>query len=353
MSQQGNTYFDDCWLEDDEFKSWLSKPPDRKQARCKLCKKTFELSNMGVNSLRSHASGKKHKSFDMKIKSFFKPAGEKKVNNENIKINPAQNNMNSPSDIGSDSLEKIQSTLEVVVTNSNKIKAEIVWALKCIHSGYSDNSNNDMNDILKSMFPDSKIADSFEMGPDKLHYYVNFGIAPYFKSLLIETLKKSECYVLSFDESLNDFTQTSEMDLLVRFFDESTNTVKTRYLDSRFLGHATSADLQKQFNDISKELDSNKLFQISMDGPNVNLKFYDAIVSERSENEQHQLINIGSCGLHTIHGSFKTGFEKSDWKIKKILKGAYYVFHDSPAKREDYTNETESTQFPKYFCGTR
>ena len=89
------------------------------------------------------------------------------------------------------------------------------------------------------MFPDSKIASFFQMGPDKLHYYVTFGLAPYFKSSLIDTLKKSDCHVLLFDESLNDFTQTSEMDLLVWFLDNSTNTVNTRFYDSRFLGHAT------------------------------------------------------------------------------------------------------------------
>ena len=61
-----------------------------------------------------------------------------------------------------------------------------------------------------------------------------------------------------------------------------------------------------------------------MDGPNINLKFYEAVVTERNEKEQHQLINIGSCGLHTNHGAFKTGFDESAWKIKKILNGAYY-----------------------------
>ena len=29
------------------------------------------------------------------------------------------------------------------------------------------------------------------------------------------------------------------------------------------------------------------------------------------------------CGLNTILGAFETGFEKSAWKIKKILKGVY------------------------------
>ena len=72
------------------------------------------------------------------------------------------------------------------------------------------------------------------------------------------------------------------MDLLVQFFHNSTNTVNTRFYDSRFLGHATHQDLHKKFNDISNELDSNKLFQISMDGPYVNLKFYEAVITERN-----------------------------------------------------------------------
>ena len=45
-----------------------------------------------------------------------------------------------------------------------------------------------------------------------------------------------------------------------------------------------------------------------MYGSDVNfLKF---IQQDQKENEQHQLINIGSCGLHTVHSTFKTGAEK-------------------------------------------
>ena len=75
------------------------------------------------------------------------------------------------------------------------------------------------------------------------------------------------------DESLNYFTQTSEINLLARFFDKSRNTFNTRF-NSSFLGHATHQDLHIQFSDISNKLDSNTFFQISTDGPNVNLKFY-------------------------------------------------------------------------------
>ena len=200
---------------------------------------------------------------EIKLKTFFKPANQKKIASNNTQFKSAENDNGSSSNsstyVVDQSSKLVQPTLELATTNSDKTKAEIIWALKCIESCYPDNSNNDMNVIFNCIFPHL----------NALLY--NFWLAPYFKSLLIDTLKKSDSHVLSFDESLNDFSQTSEMDLLVRFFANSTNTVNTRFYDSHFLGHATHQDLHKQFNNISNELGSNKLFQISKDGPSVNL----------------------------------------------------------------------------------
>ena len=81
------------------------------------------------------------------------------------------------------------------------------------------------------MFPDSKIAKSFELGATKLKYVINFGIAPYFRDIL----QRSDCFVISFDESLNDYTQNCQMDILIRYFDHVDDRVKTHYLDSNFL----------------------------------------------------------------------------------------------------------------------
>ena len=44
-----------------EFKAWLVEVEDNTKAHCKRCRKTFELSNLGVGTLRSHAGGKEHK----------------------------------------------------------------------------------------------------------------------------------------------------------------------------------------------------------------------------------------------------------------------------------------------------
>ena len=97
------------------------------------------------------------------------------------------------------------------------------------------------------VFFNSEIAKSFQLGPTKIKY-LNFGIAPYYKSVLLERIKESPCFVISYDESLNPVTQTCEMDLLARYFDETEERVKIRCLDSQFLSHGNSNDLKKNFS---------------------------------------------------------------------------------------------------------
>ena len=62
----------------------------------------------------------------------------------------------------------------------------------------------------------------------------------------------------------------------------------------------------------------------------------------------HKLIDFGSCNLHIILGSLKTGAEKSDWKLKMILKGAFQILHDTPARRGDNVSIIESTKYIHY-----
>ncbi|XP_056151046.1 uncharacterized protein LOC130125494 [Lampris incognitus] len=60
---------------------------------------------------------------------------------------------------------------------------------------------------------------------------------------------------------------------------------------------------------------------------------------------------MGSCGLHTLHNTFKCDF--SMWQLDRLLKAVHTLFHNVPARREDYTAVAESTVFPLSFCGHR
>ena len=179
------------------------------------------------------------------------------------------------------------------------------------------------------------------------------GLPPFFKSQLTDDLEKSDIHVFSFDESLNDVTQTSEMDLYVRYWDMNASQVKSRYYGSSFLGHATHKGLLKHFGEITKNLSPSKLYHISMDGPNVNLKSLKEFSKLRAGDSVHSLADIGTCSLHSLHGSIKTGEIASKWGLKKIMKSAYTIMHDSPARREDYASVSGSKLYPLNFWSTR
>ena len=231
-------------------------------------------------------------------------------------------------------------------------KAEIFWALKSVMSHFSYNSAHDITDVFKAIFPDSIIAQHMSCGPTKLSYLISFGIAPYFMDLLVKELKDAPCFVISFDESFNEELEKEQMDFIVRYFKDG--EVKSRYMSSGFLGHTTAKDLKRAFEECTEKLDLKNLIQVSMDGPNINWKILDLIVEDRNSNETYpNLLDVGSCSLHVVHGTFRTGIKETGWEIDLLLKSLYSHLHETPARREDYTKMTGSEVFPLQFCGHR
>ena len=153
--------------------------------------------------------------------------------------------------------------------------------------------------------------------------------------------------------SVHGVTKTKEqMDFIVTYFKDG--EVKCRYLSSGFLGHTTAKDLKRAFEECTEKLDVKNLSQLSMDGPNVNWKMLDLIVEDRNSNETYpNLLDVGSCSLHVVHGAFRTGMKQTGWGIDLLLKSLYSHLHETPARREDYTRMTGSEVFPLQFCGHR
>lgn len=94
------------------------------------------------------------------------------------------------------------------------------------------------------------------------------------------------------------------------------------------------------------------MLSLSMDGSSVNWKFVNLLQKEHAEQFAGTQIQIvGSCGLHTLHNAFKGGFEL--WMVEKVLKALHFLFHCTPARREDFTSATAISTFPLPFCGHR
>ena len=148
---------------------------------------------------------------------------------------------------------------------------------------------------------------------------------------------------------MNRISQNKQMDFIIRYWNGNTNKVAVRYLGSEFLGHATAVDLLTHFKQGISQLDPKRLLQVSMDVPNVNWKFYTDLTKERNSEELPQLLNIGSCGLHIVHGGLQKGVNESGWKLGHLMRSFWQLFHDTPAWREDFVKLTVSTVFPLKF----
>ena len=146
-------YFQDDWL---LIKDWLRRDKnDNTNARCCTCNKTIKLSTSGKGAILDHAEGEKHKKAVKRRIMFFNKPSE---NSSPVEITEQEPSCSK------------QQTLHSL-TNVNVLKSEIIWLIKCITSGFSNRSCDQMNDVIACMFPDSNIAKSFAMGRTKGNAY--------------------------------------------------------------------------------------------------------------------------------------------------------------------------------------
>ena len=161
-----------------------------------------------IQALKSHQIGKKYVLVVSNVYCFFKSSAK----------DPPVSVEESTSKVNDSSSSKL-GTLELNVLSSEKISAGIMRALHRFLNGISNNSNQDTSDLFQTMFPDSKIAKSFQLRPNQIGYSITHGVGPYFKGFL----------VVSFDESLNKKSQTCQMDLLIRYWNEEKIHDEARY----------------------------------------------------------------------------------------------------------------------------
>ncbi|XP_056439589.1 uncharacterized protein LOC130376758 isoform X1 [Gadus chalcogrammus] len=338
----GKCKFNDKWLEKDEY-DWLrSVPGSAYEARCTVCKKTFKLGTMGIGAVESHVQSQKHKAYSKArlqptITSFCSTASNDVIDNASVATGNPQPVTSMPSD-------------RAICGSTPTLRAEVIWVMRTVTSHHSCRSNDGIDDLFKAMFPDSALVQSFTCGKDKTRYVAKFGLAPYIKKELVNEVQKCGAFVVMFDETLNQTTKTKQMDLHVRFW--LNDHVQSRFYGSQFMGHATAKDLLQHFKECVQQLDLRHLVSISMDGPNVNWKFFSMLQQEHADTfGGAQLIVVGSCGLHTLHNAFKSGF--SVWQMEKVLRALHTLLHNTPARREDFCSLTKSSVFPLPFCGHR
>jgi len=401
MASNRKTVFNKLWTDKSLFPDladWVQEVKgSSSEASCKFCRVSINLSNMGRQALNSHAAGAKHQKYlhcstDVGKKQYSMTSfmcHTAATGQPNVACSVSQTVVTSsaaaacttgttatPEAIAGPSTETCNRDETVAcqnlyvpssdsrcskgrnivgfVSGDDVTKAETLWALKCVMSHYSYNSCSDMKDVLKLMFPDSSIANKISIGSTKMSYYITYGLGPFCHNELLKAVNGCSEIVVCFDESMNRISQRGQMDIVVRYWNVNDHIVSTRYFGSAFMGHATSDDLLASFRSALAAVPLSSLLQVSMDGPTVNWKFLDLL--EKCMEEEHiltKLINMGSCGLHVVHGAFQSGHKASGWSVNAYLRAMFGTFKDSPARRADFCAITGKKTFPLKFCQVR
>ena len=79
--------------------------------------------------------------------------------------------------------------------------------MRCVESNKSKNSGGADTSLFPLMFPDSKVAQKFQLGRTKLSYMISYGLVPYFRDILDKQLTSCDNFRISFDEAFNDVSQ--------------------------------------------------------------------------------------------------------------------------------------------------
>ena len=100
-------------------------------------------------------------------------------------------------------------------------------------------------------------------------------------------------------------------------------------------------------------LQAKNIIQVSVDGPSVKWKLYGELKKKGNNDYGNTLLNIGSCGLHVVHNSFKRGMDATGWQVSSFLSSLYYLFKGAPARREDFVTISGSPLMPLKFVSHR
>ena len=127
------------------------------------------------------------------------------------------------------------------------------------------------------------------------------------------------------------------MDVHLRFWCDEEGSVQTRYFESRFLKGTNAETISQELIQSLSEMPEAKSTSISVDGPITNWSVMDKLNENMGMKMNfHLFFGIGSCGLHVVHGTFKTGVIATNWELDKALHALCKLLNDSPARRDGY-----------------
>ena len=219
--------------------------------------------------------------------------------------------------------------------------AEVLWMLKVCASDYSLNSCEDITKLFHNMFDcDVTQNKDFSLGRNKASYCISDGLSPVMLSSLCQDVDSDTGFTILFDETTTAQNK-KQMDLLLRYWSEQADEVLTSYLTSLKFGRCEHDELRDKFIDLIndpqfKDLPWNKFFNLSSDGPNINLALYRVLNDSLKKTGHLGLLPFINCCLHTVHNGFHKGILVFGQDCEQLAYDLHAWFKQAPCKEEDY-----------------
>ena len=145
---------------------------------------------------------------------------------------------------------------------------------------------------------------------------------------------------------MNKELQEEQMDAQIRYCNEISKLIDTRFFDSQLLRRPNAKDFFDFLITSLKDLHSKHLLWLYMDGPNTNWSGLRMLHDDCCEKDYPKIIDIDSCSLHVLHWIFKSSVEATDMFLNKILKAMWKIFNDFPIRRNTYIKIYDVDKFP-------
>ena len=341
----GKRYFNPAWLGYTDSNNQLVHvwcvPNDDFTVTCKVCSADITVKHMGFTASRQHSEKQKQRGLSgVDLFSEGKPKQQAHLSKYFMKKSELTGHESKKEEIALTSTASVELTLGQKVTRA-EIIATIQYAANNVPFSQADN----LGACYKEQFPDSRITDNISISSNKMSYIVGYGLGPYFTQETVKELVNGNSYfTLQFDETVSAQVK-KQMDLLVRYWSETSNEVKVKYLTSLMFGSATATIVVKEMMYAFKKLGVpiHLMVSLGMDGPNVNKSIRDKLNNIKQEKGLPKLVMCPpNCLIHVCHNSFKKGLEQFGFNAEDLCLNLYYFFKKSPCRKSELYDIEES-----------
>lgn len=295
------------WEDLDMFKKWLKPGPDEYKAKCCVCDSIL-TAEIGV--LKTHSNRQKH------------IEGMKKIASTNKQVSAMAS-----------FIQKKDPPLVQI--------AEVKLSGFLVEHNLSFRTMDHMTELLKDIFPDSKIAQQISLKRTKATAIATAVIGETEKEALAAKLKQSKFSAIS-DESTDISTQKSSC-IVVRFYDEKTKQIVSKFWELSKIFDSSNPDLANEgatgknlFNSLMKSFEKESvpltnLIGFAADGCSVMMGENNSVASRLKESCPG--IIIMKCVCHSVHLCASQACKELPRRCEDLAREIYGFFKCS-SKRQ-------------------